>query len=140
MFHLFLRARARSLRNSLTDGAFKARSRKRDVTTDHSRIGAIMTAIEMALVSAEGEQSGLKGRLDDVLARAAVTVGNEVDEYLDREPHRAEALNFFDGEITRGDSRLKELGTMITHLKFLKTAMLTRFPDLKAMRGEADAR
>ena len=69
--------------------------------------------------------------MDDVLARASISVGNDTDEYLDREPHRTAALNFFDQEMARGESRLKELGTMIAHFKFVKTAMLTRFPELK---------
>ena len=91
-----------------------------------------MSAIENAITAAESEQSGLKARLDDVLARASVSVGNNSDEYLDREAHRTEALNFFDGEIVRAESRLKELGTMIADFKFMKTAMLTRFPELRA--------
>ena len=70
--------------------------------------------------------------MDDVLARASVSVGTLTDEYLDREPHRTAALNFFDGELARGESRLKELNAMIGHFKFVKTAMLTRFPELKA--------
>ena len=90
-----------------------------------------MSAVENALSSAEGEQLGLRSRMDDVLARASISVGNDTDEYLDREPHRTAALNFFDQEMARGESRLKELGTMIAHFKFVKTAMLTRFPELK---------
>jgi hypothetical protein len=133
MFQLFLRARAQNfVRHYFGDREFKARSSERDATTDRSRVGSIMSAIEEALDAAESEQAGLKRRLDDVLARASVSVGNGVDEYLDREPHRTNALNFFDDEIARAETRLKELGTMITHVKFLKTAMLTRFPDLKS--------
>jgi hypothetical protein len=139
MFQLFLRARAQNLK-SYFGGGFKTRSSERDATTDRERIRSIMSAIENALTAADSEQAGLKRRLDDVLARAAVSVGNNSDEYLDREAHRAEALNFFDGEIARAESRLKELGTLIAHFKFMKTAMQARFPGLKALSGAQPAR
>jgi hypothetical protein len=132
MFQLFLRARARNLQDYMGGRGFKTRSSERDVTTDRERTQSIMTAIENGLAAAESEQLGLKRRLDDVLARASVSVGNGSDEYLDREAHRTEALNFFDGEIVRAEGRLKELATMIAHFKFMKTAMLTRFPELRA--------
>jgi hypothetical protein len=127
-----LRARAQNLKSYFGGEEFKTRSSERDATTDRSRIGSIMSAVEDALTAAESEQSGLKRRLDDVLARASVSVGNDVDEYLDREPHRTEELNFFDGEIARAESRLKELDTAIAHFRFLKTSMLARFPELAA--------
>jgi hypothetical protein len=132
MFQLFLRARARNLKALIATQEFKARSSERDAATDRSRVASVMSAVENALSSAESEQVGLKSRMDDVLARASVSVGTLTDEYLDREPHRTAALNFFDGELARGESRLKELNAMIGHFKFVKTAMLTRFPELKA--------
>lgn len=132
MFQLFLRTCTQKLaRVYFGEGGFKARSSERDATTDRLRVGSIISAIEEALAAAEAEQEGLKRRLDDVLARASVAVGNEVDEYLDREPHRTSALNFFDAEIVRAEERLKGLGTLIMHLKFLKAATITRFPDIK---------
>jgi hypothetical protein len=46
----------------------------------------------------------------------------------------------FGSEIFNGQRRLKELATSITHFKFLKTAILSRFPDLKpTMSGEPSA-
>jgi len=86
MFQLFLRARAHNLFTGRSDDRhFKARSADRDIDTDRSRVGSILGAIEHALREAEQEQSGLNRRVEDVLARAAVTVGNAADEYLDRE-------------------------------------------------------
>ena len=140
MFQLFLRARARNLKTAIASADFRARSFERDSETDRSRIASVMSAVENALSSAENEQAGLKSRMDDVLARASVSVGNNTDEYLDREPHRVAALKFFDQEIAKGQSRLKELGTMIAHLKFLKTAMLTRFPELKVSPDQSLAK
>src|ERR1700738_2446022 len=94
MFQLFLRARAHNyFRARLGDQDFRARSADRDAETDRSRVETIIAAIEDALHAAEQEQTGLNRRVEDVLARAAVTFGNGTDEYLEREalanPHQA---------------------------------------------------
>src|SRR5882672_11485782 len=87
MFQLFLRARLHNfIMARLGDDGFRARSPERDAETASLRIGSVVTAIESALSAAEGEQSGLSRRVEDVLARAAVTIGNNSDEYLTREP------------------------------------------------------
>ncbi len=138
MFQLFLRARAHNyLKTRLGDRSFKARSVGRDAETDKSRAGAILTAIEQALRAAELEQSGLSRRVEDVLARAAVTMGNGTDEYLEREPLDSHHQDLFSTEISNGQRRLKELAATISHFKFLKAAMLSRFQDFKpAMPGD----
>jgi hypothetical protein len=134
MFQLFLRARAHNyLRGRRDDRTFKARSIDRDAETDRSRIGSILTAIEHALHEAEQEQSGLNRRVEDVLARAAVTLGNGTDEYLHREALDSHHQDLFGTEIANGQRRLKELATEITHFKFLKAATLSRFPDHKTV-------
>src|SRR5665213_3802097 len=133
MFQLFLRARAHNLFKAGAGGqVFKARSAERDVETDRSRVSSILQAIEAALHAAELEQSGLNRRVDDVLARAAVTFGNGTDEYLEREALDSHHQNLFGTEISNGQRRLKQLATTITHFRFLKAAMLSRFPDYKA--------
>jgi hypothetical protein len=132
MFQLFLRARAQNyIRSRLGDDRFMARSAERDAETDRSRVESIVTAIDAALRAAEDEQSGLGRRVDDVLARAAVTFGNGTDEYLEREALDNYHQDLFTGEISNGQRRLKELATEIAHLKFLKASVLSRFPDLK---------
>jgi hypothetical protein len=90
-----------------------------------------MSAIEAALSAAENEHSGLNRRVEDVLARAAVTVGNGTDEYLEREPLDSHHQDLFGVEISNGQRRLKELSATIMHFKFLKAAALSRFPDFK---------
>jgi hypothetical protein len=130
MFQLFLRARAHKLfRSRRDDRNFKARSVDRDAQTDRERIGTILGAIEHALHEAEQEQSGLNRRVEDVLARAAVTLGNATDEYLDREALDSHHQDLFSTEIANGQRRLQELATAITHFRFLKAATLSRFPD-----------
>jgi hypothetical protein len=132
MFQLFLRARAQDLvRSRRGQEGFKARSAERDAETDRARIASIVTAIEAALQAAEGEQSGLGRRVEDVLARAAVTLGNGTDEYLEREALDNHHQDLFDTEISNGQRRLKELATEIAHFKFMKAAVLSRFPDFK---------
>ncbi len=132
MFQLFLRARAHNyFKSRLANQDFKARSADRDAETDRSRVASLIAAIESALSSAENEQSGLNRRVEDVLARAAVTLGNASDEYLEREPLDNHHQDLFSTEISNGQRRLKELSNEITHFKFLKAAMLSRFPDFK---------
>ena len=133
MFQLFLRARAHNyFKTRLGDQEFKARSADRDAETDRSRVSSILEAVEDALHAAEQEQSGLGRRVEDVLARAAVTMGNGTDEYLEREPLDSHHQDLFSAEIANGQRRLKELATTITHFKFLKAATLSRFPDYRS--------
>jgi hypothetical protein len=132
MIQLFLRTRVHNLiANRLQGGRFKIRSPERDSGTDRPRIEPIISAIEAALKSAESERDGLKSRIEDVLARASVTVGNATDEYLDREPYRSHHQDLFDSEMARGEKRTKELSTMIGHFKFVRAAMSSRFPDYR---------
>jgi hypothetical protein len=132
MFQLFLRARLRNFsRGHLGGQGFKVRSPGRDEDTDRRRVATIMNAIETVLSAAENEQKGLNQRVDDVLARAAVTIGNASDEYLDREPLDTHHQSLFSEEISNGQRRLKSLADSITHFKFLRAAVLSRFPDYK---------
>jgi hypothetical protein len=132
MFQLFLRARAHNFLSSRReDKGFKARTIERDAETDRVRIDAVMVAIDTALRDAEREQVGLGRRVDDALARASVTFGNGTDEYLEREPIDSHHQDLFAADISNGQRRLKELASTIAHLRFVRTAMLTRFPNLK---------
>jgi hypothetical protein len=123
MFQLFSRARANNY--------FKARSAGRDIETDRARVASILRSIEEALGGAEAERAGLASRVNDVLGRAAVTLGNDSDEYLTRDPEDNHFQNLLGTEIAKGQRRLHELGMTIGHFNFLKTALITRFPDLK---------
>ena len=133
MFQLFLRARLqRFVRARLGVEEFRARSPERDSEVDQSRIGSIVAAIETALQSAQSEQAGLNRRVEDVLARAAVTIGSGTDEYLERDARGNLHQDLFDSEIRNGQRRLNELTSEIAHFKFMKAAVMTRFPDYKA--------
>jgi hypothetical protein len=127
MFPLFSRARA--------NNSFKARSADRDTETDHARVASTLHAIEEALESAKAEQTGLKSRIDDVLARAAVTMGNDSDEYLTRDAEDNRYQDLLSTEIANGQRRLSELAVTVGHFQFLKTALLSRFPDFEHSDG-----
>lgn len=126
VFQLLSRARGQS-----GDQEFKVRSAERDADTDRSRVSSVLGALDVALRAAEQEQSGLSRRVDDVLARAAVTFGNGSDEYLERDPLDSHHQTLFSHEIANGQRRLEELVTTIAHFRFLKAALLSRFPDFK---------
>lgn len=103
MFQLFLRARARNyFKTRLRNQDFRARAADRDAETDGSRVSSILRAIENALHAAGLERSGLNRRVEDVLARAAVTMGNGTDEYLEREPLDSYHQDLFSAEISNG--------------------------------------
>jgi hypothetical protein len=142
MFQLFLRARVYNfLRSQSNNREFKTRLADRDAETDRVRIASIMAAIQTALDGAEKEKAGLSQRVDGALAFAAVTMGAATDEYLEREPLNDHHQSLFNSEIKNGERRLSELATMISHLKFIKAVMLTRFLDSKlprpsSVRGE----
>src|SRR5229473_6221412 len=123
MFQLFLKARANNY--------FFVRNAARATETDRARATSILRSIEYALEGSKAEQAGLKSRIDDALARAAVTLGNDSDEYLTRDPEDNHYQNLLGTEIANGQRRLNELGVTIGHFQFLKTALVTRFPDFK---------
>lgn len=132
MFQTFLRSRAQTyLRSIVGEREFRARSPERDAETDRDRQASVMDAIDQALAGAEAEQAGLTKRVDDVLARAAVTFGNGDDEYLTREQLDSHHLDLFETEIQNGQRRIRELTSSIAHFKFLKTAFQSQFPDYK---------
>ncbi|MBH5369023.1 hypothetical protein [Bradyrhizobium glycinis] len=137
MFQLFWRARTHNFLRGRSSGesAFRARSPERDAETDRARVDAIILAINDALHAAEREQTGLNRRVEDVLARAAVTFGNGDDEYLEREALDNHHQDLLEKEIQNGQRRLKELGSSIAHFKFMKAAALSRFPDYEAATG-----
>ena len=73
-------------------------------------------------------------RMTNASARAAVTLGNGADEYLERDARDSHHQDLFSAEISSGHRRLKELAN--PHFRFLKTATLSRFPDFKPPLAE----
>jgi hypothetical protein len=131
MFRLFPR--------SLAGGSFKARSAERQIEVDRQRAEAVLRVIEDVLQAARVEHAGLSARVDDVLARAAITLGNDTDEYLTRDAEDSRKQDALGAEIANGQRRLSELTQSIGHFQFLRTALLTRFPDFDLARTSTGA-
>jgi hypothetical protein len=121
LFQFFLKTSA--------NRSFKARSADRDKETDRARAASVFRSIADALNGAKAEQAGLKSRIDDVLARAAITQGNDSDEYLTRDSESSHYQSLLNTEIANGQRRLNELAVTIEHFQFLKTTLTARFPD-----------
>jgi hypothetical protein len=121
----------RRLFRSRSREGFQARSPDRDLDTDNEAVRSVAAAIDQALQKAEAERKGLKNRIDNVLAVAAIVGGNDIDDYLTRSEDRSEMLTESDAEIRRGQERLSVIEQNITHFKFLRTALQTRFPDCR---------
>src|SRR5262249_3557436 len=94
-------------------------------------VRSVLAAIDSVLEKAEAERAGLKSRIDDVLSTAAIVGGNDIDDYLTRDESRSKLLKESDAEIRRGQERLRVIEQNISHFKFLRAALLTRFPDLR---------
>jgi hypothetical protein len=116
---------------SWANGFFKTRSADRDTETDYLRVGPVARSIGQALKAAQAEYYGLDNRMQEVLARASISLGNASDEYFDREPAHTQLLNQFDEEILRGQLRLEELSQQIKKLIALEATLMAGFPDLK---------
>ena len=109
---------------------FRTRSPDRDRQSDAANVALIAKAINEALMAAEFERAGLARRVADVLSRAAVTVGNDVDEYIDRDDRDANHLNRMDAEIQSGQDRLKQLDHNIAQFEALRVELALKFPDV----------
>ncbi|MBP1064842.1 hypothetical protein JOE51_006309 [Bradyrhizobium japonicum] len=86
-----------------------------------------MTALEAAIEEADNERLGLKRRVEDALARAAVTLGNGSDEYLEREPLDDHHQSLFSQQISNGERRLAVLNETLSRLRSMKTTAERRF-------------
>jgi hypothetical protein len=132
MFQSLLRNRVHDYVRNLGDRGFRARSAERDAETDRARASSILGSIEQALDAAEREHAGLSRRVEDVLARAAVTMGNGDDEYLERDAVDSHHQDLFGTEISNGQRRLQQLATEIANFRFLRAAALSRLSDSRA--------
>jgi hypothetical protein len=119
----------KQLFRSRSRDSFQARSPQRDADADKDAVKSVADAIDLVLAKAQAERAGLQRRIEDVLSRAAIVGGNDTDDYLTRTEDRSEMLRDSDVEIRRGGERLKAIEQNISHFKFLRAALQTRFPD-----------
>lgn len=95
-----------------------------------ARLTPILTSIETALAAAATEWSGPNSRIRDVLARAAVTHGNESDEYLTRDASDSRHQAVFNNEISNGQRRLAQLSQDIERLELPKATFKQQFANI----------
>jgi hypothetical protein len=94
---------------------------------DARRIALI---INDALQTAEDESELFKSRIEQAVGRAAVSLGNGTDEYLERETLNTLHLNLFDAEIRDRSVYLAQLGRNIENFKKLNEMLLAAFPEV----------
>lgn len=131
MTQWYLRARMRSLLRARTAGhKFTARSASRDSETDRLRSESILRAIDDALGGAEAEYAGLGKRIDDVLAQAALKLGNDGNDSA-AVAGRGPSTDLIEVDVLNSQRRLEDLSARIVHYKLLKAALLSGLPDAK---------
>jgi hypothetical protein len=113
---------------SPSSGMFKTRSADRDSATDQGAVLAIAKAIDLAIETAAAERSGLKRRMDDVISRAAIVGGNEIEEYRPHPDARSDVLHKADLDIRAGEARLLILDSNVSSFLLLRTELQSRFP------------
>jgi len=106
---------------------FKNRSPQRDREFDDQLITAIATAMDTAIQKTEAQRAGLERRINDVIARAAIVAGNELDEHLTRDEARSNMLSVSEDEMKGAHDRLKTLAENLSHFRFLRAALHSRF-------------
>jgi hypothetical protein len=130
MTQWYLRARIRSLLRARTAGhKFTARSADRDSETDRLRDDGILRSIDDALRGAEAEYAGLGKRIDDVLAQAALKLGNDGNDSV--APVAGNSTELIEVDVLNSQRRLEDLSARIVHYKLLKAALLSGLPDVK---------
>lgn len=116
-------------------GAFRTRSADRDLATDVAAVLAIAKAIDLALEASRAEHAGLRQRMDDVISRAAIVGGNEIEEHQTHSDSRSAMLRKSDVDIRYGEQRLIVIENNISHFEHLKTDLQIRFPNINISNG-----
>jgi hypothetical protein len=108
-----------------------ARSLAADADTDDDAVRSIAAAIDLVLKKTEAERADLARRLDNGLSQAVGIVGHDVDDSPTRIEDRPKMPKESDAEIRRAQERVRVVEQNISHFKFLKAALQTRFPDTR---------
>ncbi|MGN6287451.1 MAG: hypothetical protein ACTHM2_20065 [Afipia sp.] len=90
---------------------------------------SIYDAIDKSIAAAQAEKAGLQARMDSVLSRAAMAVGNGDDEYLSRDAVDNQHLGMLDAEIKNGEQRIEALTSGIAKFQSLRESLLASFPN-----------
>lgn len=107
---------------------FIVRSPERDRETDAALVGKILSTIEESIERSEAERAGLQARVDDLLSRAAIVAGNDLNDYVTRTDERSKMLRESEDQVRTAQIRLATLKENLSHFIFLKNALKSRFP------------
>jgi phage terminase Nu1 subunit (DNA packaging protein) len=91
---------------------------------------SIATALELAQEQAEAERAGLDARITDLVSRAALAGGNDLDDWLTRSDLCSRMLSESDAEIRRGQERVTILEQHISEFRYFKSELRERFPEM----------
>lgn len=91
---------------------------------------SIATALSLAQEQAEAERAGLDTRLTDLVSRAALAGGNDLDDCLTRSDLCSRMLSESDADIRRGQKRLEILEQHISDFRYLRSELQERFPEM----------
>jgi hypothetical protein len=100
------------------------RSADRDRETDEQRLGAIESAVREALLAAGREKSALGKRLEQAQMTATILAGTDTYEYETRLPERTAGLAESEADMSRAESRLRDLDRHISKLKRIEAAFV----------------
>jgi hypothetical protein len=100
------------------------RSVDRDRETDEQRLGAIESAVREALLAAGREKSALGKRLEQAQMTATILAGTDTYEYETRLPERTAGLAESEADMSRAESRLRDLDRHISKLKRIEAAFV----------------
>jgi hypothetical protein len=98
------------------DVRFRLRSSSRDGSADIERLQSIERATLRAIAEAKTEKHGLELRTERAANNAAMLMGNDAIEYLDREPQTEELLLREERTILAAGKRIQELAEHLDHL------------------------
>jgi hypothetical protein len=100
------------------------RSADRDRETDEQRLAAIESAVREALLAAGREKSALGKRLEQAQMTATILAGTDTYEHETRLPERTAGLAESEAEMSRAESRLRDLDRHISKLKRIEAAFV----------------
>ena len=100
------------------------RSAGRDRETDEQRLAAIESAVREALTAAEREKSALGQRLEQARTTATILAGTDTYEHETRLPEKTAGLAESEAEMSRAESRLRDLDRHISKLKRIEAAFV----------------
>lgn len=116
-------------------GGFRVRSPERDAESDRDRVAAIAKVIAQISEDVSRERSKLSERLQIATDQAALLVGTDDLEYLDRDEASEKALQDSEFQMRRANARLVQLRAFAAKLESIATSVDELTADLPVNEG-----